>query len=92
MKKLLNRVILLKVFGVLILFQTMLFSDNIYYVSKSDVASVSSQVVNSTTKESEKVTTVALDSFGGTSIVLMIVFTSLLGAFFVRDEFGSIMD
>ncbi len=92
MKKLLNRVILLKVFGVLILFQTMLFSDNIYYVSKSDVASVSSQVVNSTTKESEKVTTVALDSFGGTSIVLMIVFTSLLGAFFVKDEFGSIMD
>ena len=85
MKKLLNRVLLLKVFGVLIIFQTMLFSDNIYYVSKSDVASVSSQVVDSTTKESE-VTTVSLDSFGGVSILLMIVLTSLLGIFFVRDE------
>ena len=85
MKKLLNRVLLLKVFGVLIIFQTMLFSDNIYYVSKSDVASVSSQVVDSTTKESE-VTTVSLDSFGGVSIILMVVFTSLLGIFFVRDE------
>ena len=92
MKKILNRVILLKVFGVLILFQTMLFSDNIYHVSKSDVAPVSSQVVNSTTKESEKVTTVALDSFGGTGIILMILLTSFLGAFFVRDEFSSIMD
>ncbi len=85
MKKLLNRVLLLKVFVVLIIFQTMLFSDNIYYVSKSDVASVSSQVVDSTTKESE-VTTVSLDSFGGVSILLMIVLTSLLGIFFVRDE------
>ena len=85
MKKLLNRVLLLKVFGVLIIFQTMLFSNNIYYVSKSDVASVSSQVVDSTTKESE-VTTVSLDSFGGVSIILMVVFTSLLGIFFVRDE------
>ena len=87
------RVHLLKIFGVLILFQTTLFSENIYHVSNSEATSVTSQIVNSsTTQESEEVERVALDSFGGTSVILMILLTSLLGAFFVRDEFSSIID
>ena len=88
-----NKMLLLKIFGFLILFQTTLFSENIYHVSNSDSTSVNSQVVNSSvSKDGGEVETVALDSFGGTGVVLMILFTSLLGVFFVRDEFSGIID
>ena len=88
-----NKMLLLKIFGFLILFQTTLFSENIYHVSNSDSTSVNLQVVNSSVnKENEEVEMVALDSFGGTGVVLMIIFTSLLGVFFVRDEFSELMD
>ena len=88
-----NRVILLKIFGFLILFQTTLFSENIYHISNSDTALVNSkQLDSSVSKEKEEVETVALDSFGGTGVVLMILFTSLLGTFFVRDELSGLID
>ena len=88
-----KRMLLLKIFGFLILFQTTLFSENIHSVSKSDSTSVDSKSVNtSTNKEKEEVEEVALDSFGGGGILLMIFLTSLLGAFFVRDEFNGLMD
>ncbi len=90
---LINRMLLLKIFGFLVLFQTTLFAENIYQVSNSDTTSVDSQVVSSSVnKEKEEVETVALDSFGGTGVVLMILLTSLLGAFFVKDEFGGLID
>ena len=90
----LNRVLLLKIFGFLILFQTILFSENIYYVLDSNTTLVNSKVVNSSSanKDSEEVERVTLDSFGGTGVILMILFTSLLGLFFVRDEFNGVMD
>ena len=88
-----NRVILLKIFGFLILFQTTLFSENIYHISNSDTTLVNSkQLDSSVSKEKEEVEMVALDSFGGTGVVLMILFTSLLGAFFVRDELSGLID
>ncbi len=88
-----KRILLLKIFGFLILFQTTLFSENVYHVSSSDTTLVNSKVVNSSkNKEKEEVEKVALDSFGGTGVVLMIIFTSLLGAFFVRDEFNGLID
>ena len=90
---LINRILLLKIFGFLIIFQTTLFSENIYHVSNSDTTSVNSKVVNSSVnKERGEVETVALDSFGGTGVVLMILFTSLLGAFFVRDELSEFIN
>ena len=88
-----NGMLLVKIFGFLIFFQTMLCSENIYHVSNSEATSSSSKIVNSSTnKEREDVQVVSLDSFGGTSVVLTILLTSLLGAFFVRDEFSGIMD
>ena len=88
-----NKILLLKIFGFLIFCQTTLFSENIYHVSNGDTTSVNSKVVNSgVSKEGEEVETVVLDSFGGTGVVLMILFTSLLGLFFVRDEFSGIID
>ncbi len=88
-----NRIFLLKIFGFLILFQTILFSENIYYVSNNNTTLVNSKVVNSSVNtDGEEVERVTLDSFGGTGVVLMILFTSLLGVFFVRDEFNGVMD
>ena len=88
-----TRVSLLKIFLFLILFQITLFSENVYHVSSSDTTLENSKVVKSSDiKEKEEVEEVALDSFGGTGVVLMILFTSLLGLFFVRDEFNGLMD
>jgi len=88
-----NRILLLKIFGFLILVQTTLFSENVYYVSNPDSSSVNAKVVNhSVNKESVEVEEVGLDSFGGVSIMLIIGLTSLLGAFFVRDEFSELID
>ncbi len=88
-----NRIFLLKIFGFLILFQTILFSENIYYVSNNNTTLVNSKVVNSSVKKDGKeVERVTLDSFGGTGVILIILFTSLLGVFFVRDEFNGVMD
>ena len=88
-----KRMLLLKIFGFLILFKTTLFSENIYNVSSNDTTLVNSKVVtDSDNKKKEEVKTVALDSFGGTGVVLMILFTSLLGIFFVRDEFNELTD
>ncbi len=88
-----NRMLLLKIFGFLILFQTILFSENPYHISNSDTTLVNSKQVNSSVnKEKEEVEKVALDSFGGTGVVLMILFTSLLGAFFVKDELNGLID
>ena len=89
----LKRILLLKTLGFLILFQTTLFSENVYHVSSSDTTTVNSKVVNSSEdKEKEDVDMVSLDSFGGTGVVLMILFISLLGVFFVRKEFNRLID
>ncbi len=88
-----NRMLLLKIFGFLILFQSTLFSENIYSVSGSDTTLVNTELVDSSiNNENEKIETVALDSFGGTGVVLMIIFISLLGTFFVRDELNGLID
>ncbi len=87
-----TKILLLKFFGLLIIFQTALFSANIYHVSNSDTISVNSQVLNNDfNRKKKEVEIVALDSFGEGGVVLMIIFTSLLGVFFVRDEFKDLV-
>ena len=48
-----------------------------------------SEVVSSPKIETVEV---SLDSFGMLSIVLIVGLTSLVGAYFVKDEFSSILD
>ena len=85
--------LLLKIFGFFLLFQTTLFSENVYDIPNSNSISVNSKIVNhSINKEIIEVKEVALDSFGEVSIVLIIGLTSLLGVFFVRDEFNELVD
>ncbi len=85
-----KRILLLKVFGFLILFQTTLFSENVYYVSSNNTTIVNSKVVKSS--DTKDVGIVGLDSFGEIGVVLMIILISLLGIFFVRYEFNGLID
>ncbi len=88
-----KRILLLKVFGFLILFQTTLFSENVYHVSSRDTTIVNSKVINSgKNKEKEDIEMISLDSFGGVGVVLMILFISFLGVFFVREEISNLID
>ena len=57
---------------------------NVALLGNSVSEGVSTQVVETVE--------VSLDSFGSLSIILMIALSSLLGAYFVKDEFSSMLD
>ena len=87
--------IILKIVSFIILFQTTLFGSTAYinensyttstYVSES--ANEATSILNVGSLENREV---ALDSFGSISVMIMLVLTSILGAFFVRDEFPKV--
>jgi heme/copper-type cytochrome/quinol oxidase subunit 3 len=88
--------IILKIVTFIILFQTTLFGSTAYnnensyatssYVSES--ANEATTILNVGSIENREV---ALDSFGSISVMILLVLTSLLGAFFVRDEFSGFL-
>jgi len=86
-----NRNMILKIFGFWIFFHTALFADTTINTHQSTISSTQYQT-NQRRKvsETEEMTSISLDSFGSTGMVLMLILSSLLGAFFVRDEFGSL--
>jgi len=83
----------LKIVTIVLFFQITLFGSTAY---TSDTPStytteLTSESTNRLNVGSIENTEVALDSFGSVSVMIMLVLTSLLGAFFVRDEFSGIM-
>jgi hypothetical protein len=87
---------ILKIVGFILFFHTTLFANPNYNenvdtqrVYSSEQPSQSSSITN---KEDSNKVEVSLHSFGGMSISIMLILTSLLGAFFVRDEFQGILD
>jgi len=82
--------IILKIAILILFFQTILLAD---ITSISESSYTNSELINERTAlksigSSEEVE-VSLDSFGGMSVMIVLILTSLLGAFFVRDEFPS---
>ena len=77
----------LKLLSFLLVFHTSLFasvsSTDEMVEAKSSYHSQAEEVLDSKNMEE-----VSLDSFGNMSMMLMMVLTSLLGTFFVKDEFG----
>jgi hypothetical protein len=61
----------------------LLFTLNISLLG-NDISAISSIEV--------EVIEVSLDSFGTLGIILMIVLSSLIGTFFLKDEFSSMLD
>ena len=78
---------MLKIFGFLLLFTNLMFANNEYTVPSSSSYMAVSQ---SMTAISNDAVEVSLDSFGTTSMIVMVILSSLLGLFFVRDEFSSL--
>jgi beta-lactamase regulating signal transducer with metallopeptidase domain len=91
------KTMILKTLSVILFFQTTLFGSTAYNISES--AYSTNSYVNESTEEATSLlnvgtienTEVALDSFGSMSVMIMLVLTSLLGAFFVRDEFSGFL-
>jgi len=78
-----NRVLLIMSF--FLMFQTTLFAGASYMEMKSSMESTymnEEKSNGSTTANTE----VSLDSFGGGSMTIVLILTSILGVFFVRDE------
>jgi len=83
--------LLVKVLALLLLFNISLLGENI----KTEVNKVSigetSMLERSRTFPVETVE-VSLDSFSNMGILIMIALSSLLGAFFVKDEFSTMLE
>jgi hypothetical protein len=86
-----HKKMILKIVSFVLFFHTTLFA-NTSYSEDSYIKSVySSEYQNisthTTLKNSSNNIEVSLNSFGSMSVIIMLILTSLLGAFFVRDEF-----
>lgn len=77
-----NRVLL--IVSLLLMSHTTLFASTSYMEMKSVIEYPYIEEEKSVVKRSD--VEVSLDSFGGTSMIIILVLTSLLGVFFVRDE------
>ena len=84
-----NRNIVLKIISLLFIFNTTVWADFSYIERDSHVDKV--YLGDSSTEDKSSTRTeVSLDSFGGISVTIVLIMTSFLGAFFVRDELGNI--
>jgi hypothetical protein len=67
-------------------FATTLYGKDNSYVDSGYISTTVHESTAVVTSENSEKVEVSLDSFGSMSIVIMLALTSLLGAFFVREE------
>ena len=88
--------IILKIVSLVLFFHTALFADTNYNEDTYIKSVYSSEYQNTSTpttlKNSSNYIEVSLNSFGSMSVIIMLILTSLLGAFFVRDEFSGVLE
>ena len=82
---------ILKIVSLVLFFHTALFADTSYsensYITSAYSSEYSHQSSSSILQHSSNNIEVSLNSFGSMSVIIMLILTSILGAFFVRDEF-----
>ena len=87
---------IIKIVSLVLFFHTALFADTSYsensYIMSAYNSNYTHQSHDSIRQDSSKDIEVSLNSFGSISIVITLILTSLLGAFFVRDEFNGILE
>ena len=71
------------IMGFFLIFNTTLFASSTCLEITSSIGEEKSTAISSDTE-------IALDSFGGGSMTIVLVLTSLLGVFFVRDELSAL--
>lgn len=93
-----NKIILLKVLSVWFIFNTTLFAGKSYEeeprsISNSCITLVgAAEVIVVMPIRTQEHVSVSLSSFGNGSMIVMLLFTSLLGIFFVRHELSSLFE
>jgi len=85
-----NRYGLLKIVTIILFFNTLLFANSMNESERITAQPLHTSV--STTSEKIETTEVSLDSFGTLGILLMVVLSSLLGAFFMKDELSNTLE
>jgi len=91
-----HKKMILKIVSLILFFHTALFA-NTNYSEDSYIKSIyNSEYQNISTPTTLKTNSnnieVSLNSFGSMSVIIMLILTSLLGAFFVRDEFSGALE
>lgn len=76
----------------LLLFFNTLLSANISQSEKSYQMNTEKSESYSAPLENSNNMEVSLNSFGSMSVIIMLILTSLLGAFFVRDELNGLLE
>ena len=89
--------IIVKIVSLVLFFHTTLFANTSYsensYIMSAYNSDHSHQSRSSILhQENSKDIEVSLNSFGSMSVIIMLILTSLLGAFFVRDEFHGVLE
>ena len=90
-KKMILKIVSLILFLNITLFANTNYSEEIYIKSmyNSEYQNISTPT---TLKKNSNNIEVSLNSFGSMSVIIMLILTSLLGAFFVRDEFSGALE
>jgi hypothetical protein len=82
---------IIKIVSLVLFFHTALFADTIYseesYIDTAYSSQYAHQANSSVAEESSNNIEISLNSFGSMSVIIMLILTSILGTFFVRDEF-----
>jgi len=87
---------IVKIVSLVLFFHTALFANTSYsensYINSAYNCKYSHQSSSSILQHSSNDIEVSLNSFGSMSVIIMLILTSLLGAFFVRDEFYGVLE
>jgi len=92
-----HKKIIFKIVGLVFLLQTALLASSSSYMNEGNYPqhSYPSELVTESSSlgvmNMGEHTEIALDSFGSMSVLVMLILTSLIGSFFVRDEFDGVL-
>jgi len=91
-----NKKMILRIVSLILFFHTTLFADTSYSEDSYIKSIYSSEYQNistpTTLKNSSNNIEISLNSFGSISVIIILILTSLLGAFFVKDEFSRALE
>jgi len=91
-----HKKMILKIVSFILFFHTALFANTSYsedtYVESAYSSEHQHKSTSTEVKSSSNNIEVSLNSFGSMSVIIMLILTSLLGAFFVRDEFSGVLE
>ncbi len=84
--------LLVKIFTLLLLFNMTTLANNIYEGTSHELYIYESTTLDSSSIALNETVEISLDSFSNIGIFILIVLSSILGAFFMRDEFSKTLE